>query len=353
MSDRRPWRGGMIGAGAWSERQLKGWSRVANAEIVALCDRHPERRDPVAATFGIPHVFGAVETMLERADLDFIDICVRPYSHAALVKLAAARRLPVLCQKPFCRSLAEAAEMVAFCRRANMRLMINENFRWEPWYRKAKDLLDAGALGMPFLAKHNRRVRFTLPAFKSQQAYFAEMPHLLGYEMGPHYFDTFRFLFGEPSSLFARTHRVSPHMQGDDVLVVVLTYAAMTATIATSWASVPIPGWDTPGRKLAGWSAELLEIDGTDGTLVIRADTSLDLYKDRDHEHWEFDTPAMADNIRAALQHFVDCLASGAEFATSGEDTLKTMALVYAAYRSAEEGRVVTPGEALAEAAVG
>ena len=41
---RRRLREGMIGAGAWSELQLTAWAGVKNAEIVALCDRHPERR---------------------------------------------------------------------------------------------------------------------------------------------------------------------------------------------------------------------------------------------------------------------------------------------------------------------
>jgi predicted dehydrogenase len=40
----RIWRGGMIGAGTWSEIQLNAWAGVPNARIVALCDRHPERR---------------------------------------------------------------------------------------------------------------------------------------------------------------------------------------------------------------------------------------------------------------------------------------------------------------------
>jgi predicted dehydrogenase len=48
-----------------------------------------------------------------------------------------------------------------------------------------------------------------------------------------------------------------------------------------------------------------------------------------------------------AQQHFVDCLDSGAEFETSGAQTLKTMMLVYACYLSAEESRIVDPRELL------
>jgi predicted dehydrogenase len=85
------WRGGMVGAGAWSEVQLTAWAGVPNAEIVALTDRHPDRRDPVVQRFEIPDTFDDFETMLDEAELDFVDICVRPYSHAPLTKLAAER----------------------------------------------------------------------------------------------------------------------------------------------------------------------------------------------------------------------------------------------------------------------
>jgi predicted dehydrogenase len=123
------WRGGMIGAGAWSNVQLDAWVGVENAEIVALTDRHPEHRTPVVAKYGIPFAFNDFEQMLEQAELDFVDICTRPYSHAALSKLAADRGIPVLCQKPFCQTLKEAQEVSEYCRNANVRLMVNENFR--------------------------------------------------------------------------------------------------------------------------------------------------------------------------------------------------------------------------------
>lgn len=91
MSSDKIWRGGMIGAGAWSNVQLDAWAGVENAEIVALTDRHPERRTPVVEKYGIPLAFNDFEHMLEEADLDFVDICTRPYSHSALSKLAADR----------------------------------------------------------------------------------------------------------------------------------------------------------------------------------------------------------------------------------------------------------------------
>jgi D-apiose dehydrogenase len=339
------WRGGMIGAGAWSEVQLTAWAGVPNTKIVALCDRHPDRRDPVARQYNIPQVFDQFEQMLDEAQLDFVDICTRPYSHALLIQLAAQRGLPVLCQKPFCTSLEEARQMDEFSRKASIRLMINENFRWQAWYRKAKELLKAGALGTPFLAAIHKRVRLTLPEFKHSQAYMADMPQLILYEVGVHYLDTFRFLFGEPDSLFARLHHVSPFMKGEDVQLITLNFPGMTGLVHTSWASIPVPGLDEPADAQARgrFSPPRLEIEGTNGTMALMCDGTLHLVTDRDHLKWQFDEHTTTASHVSALQHFIDCLENGAEFETSAPETIKTMALVYASYLSAREGRLIDP----------
>jgi predicted dehydrogenase len=335
------WRGGMIGAGAWSEIQLTAWNGVVDAEIVALTDRHPERRNPVVQRYNIPQAFDDFEAMLDQAELDFVDICTRPYSHALLTKLAAERGLPVLCQKPFCENLEEATKIVEFCDQAGARLMILENFRWQAWYRQAKAVLESGALGKPFFARLHKRSRMTLPRFENRQAYLAEMPRFAVYEMGVHYLDTFRFLFGEPDSVYARTHHISPYVKGEDVQFITMGYRDLTCLINHSWASVPVPTVDKPEEEDDIAPPPRLEVDGTGGTLILLADGSMHLYSDSDHQQWQFSWDTRSESRIAVQQHFIDCLDSGADFETSGAETLKTMALVYACYLSAEENRVV------------
>ena len=344
-------RGGMIGAGAWSDVQLTAWRDVGKAEIVALCDRHPERLEPMARKFGIGSTHGDLAAMLDAEDLDFVDVCVRPYSHASLAGMVADRGLPVLCQKPFCTSLEEATETVEHCRRTGVRLMVNENFRWQAWYRQARELLEAGALGEPFAARILRRSRMTLPTFGHSQTYFADMPRLIVYEMGVHYLDTLRFLFGEPDTIYARLHHASTHVVGEDVQLITLGYPDLTCMVNQSWASVMVPGVDLPeaGDTEASWPygnpPPRFEIEGTEATLTLLPDRTMHLYRDSDHRQWTFPASVRAESHVAAQQHFVDCLLTGSEFETSGEETLKTMALVYGCYRSADEGRVVTPAE--------
>jgi predicted dehydrogenase len=334
------WRGGMIGAGAWAAIQLEAWGQVEGARIVALCDRHPERVRPLAGRFGIERVYQDFGEMLHAEELDFVDICTRPYSHASLARQASARGLHVLCQKPFCTSLDEAEQVVVDCEQAGVRLMINENYRWQAWYRKAKELLASGAVGEPFQAKIQERWRATLPHFESEQAYLAEMPKLIVYEMGVHYLDTLRFLFGEPEAVTARIHHVSPQVQGEDVQIILLNYPSMTGLIDSSWVSVPVPGLDTFPDESPPLTARL-EIDGPLGTIFLGPDGVLHLYQDGEHQSWPFPATTEAESRAAAQRHFIACLESGADFETSGRDTLKTMALLWTCYQSAEEGRTV------------
>jgi D-apiose dehydrogenase len=329
------WRGGMIGAGAWSTNQLNGWSRVPNARIVALCDRDDDRLTAAVSRFEIPGGYSDAEEMLARGDLDFVDICTRPSSHASLTRLAARRGLNVLCQKPFCTSLAEASDTVAYCDEQGVRLMINENYRWQPWYRRAKELLDSGALGASFFAVIHDRARLSLPRFDSRQTYLAEMPRLILYEMGPHYFDLMRFLFGEPESVHCRLQHISDQVRGEDVLHITLGYPGLTAVINSSWASVPVGTVTESDQSLI--RPPRFEIDGTEGTMAVGDDGSTNIYTDSDLRTWRGSRDPVESYV-ATQAHFVDCLDNGAEFETSGSDTLKTMALIYRAYESAETG---------------
>ena len=112
---------------------------------------------------------------------------------------------------------------------------------------------------------------------------------------------------------------------------------------------MPLPGIDRPDDTTDPFSiAHGLQIDGTKGTLILKPDRTLHLFTDTGHREWSFPKNTLAQSRTAAQQHFVDCLESGEKFETDGPETLKTMALVYACYLSAEEGRVVSPNEILA-----
>jgi len=129
-------------------------------------------------------------------------------------------------------------------------------------------------------------------------------------------------------------------MKGEDVQILLLNYPRMTALVDSSWASVPVPGWDKPMDGSEALIARL-EIDGPNGTIFLGPDGTLHLYLDNDHQTWFFPTTTEAESRVSTQSHFINCLKTGEDFETSGRYTLKTMALLWKCYESAEKGKTL------------
>lgn len=332
-------RGGLIGCGYISEQQLWAWEQIPDAEIVAVCDIDPTKAHRRAEAFQIERTFTDYEQMLDDLDLDFVDIATRPALHLKMVAAAAARGVHVLCQKPMAATMEEAQQMVRICREQGVRLMVNENYRHQAWFRHIRALLDAGRLGTPHYARFHGRWRSTLPIPDFEgQGYFGEMPRLIIYEMGVHLYDTARYLFGEAASIYADLHRVSPHIAGEDMAVTVVRFATVTFLVDLNWFAVT---QDTAGETAHG----TFVVEGSEGTACLTPDGRLRLDTASGAEEWSFPEDTVDQSFVATQQQFVDTVRTGRAAETSGSETLRTMALVFGAYRSAREGQVVAVQE--------
>jgi predicted dehydrogenase len=95
-----------------------------------------------------------------------------------------------------------AREIVANAAAANVRFMVHENFRFQPWHREIKRLINAGAIGDKMHSLHFRTRMgdgWGEDAYIPRQPYFRDYPRLLVYETGIHFIDTFRYLAGDIS----------------------------------------------------------------------------------------------------------------------------------------------------------
>ncbi len=207
-----------IGAGYFSRFHLEGWRDVPDAELVGWCDADPAKAAAAAREFGLPHTFSDAAAMLDALEPDLVDILTPPPSHAALVALAHARGIPVICQKPLTPSWAESSAMAAAEKASGVLCVVHENFRFQPWYREAKRLLEAGRLGTPHAVAFRLRPGDGQGrrAYLDRQPYFQTMPRLLVVETAIHWIDTYRFLMGEVHAITARLRRMNPAIAGED-----------------------------------------------------------------------------------------------------------------------------------------
>jgi len=332
-------RGALVGCGYVSQFHLRAWREVANVEIAALCDLDPGRGARRAAEFCLGRTYTDLAEMLEEVRPFFLDIATRPESHLALIQEATARGIHVLCQKPVAPSLGELEEMMRLADRASVRLCVNENWRWRPWHLEMGRLVASGAIGRPFFLRSIGRAAQALPSDRlRRQAYFAEMPRLIIYELGVHLIDTARSYLGNITRVFARTRQVTPGLSGEDLAVVLLECAeGALALIDLNWASVS-GGRD---QRREGYP---FRIEGSEGVIELDPGATIRATRPgqpRRRHAYDLPEDPYLDSYRACQAHFVHCLHTGEPFATGARETYNTMAAVFAAYESAERGTTV------------
>ena len=343
----QPLRGALIGAGAISQYHLSAWEKISQAEIIAICDPNRQNAEKRAAEFGIPseRVFTDPSEMFRVTPLDFVDIAAPPEAHLELTELAAAHHAHVNCQKPFALNLSDAQRMMDVCQQAGVLLNINENWRWRVWYRTLRQMIRDGEIGKPVYSRtFSHSSRFVSGNPRSR----FNWKHVLLLEVGVHHVDVLRFLFGEPISLTARTQDVSHALSGEDRAIVLLDFPdELHALIDLSWSSFSPAGYaDRDTHPI-----EDCRIEGERGTLelvrdsqkgnLIRLTTAAGVSEQPAHPNR---TPAEAylDSYVAAQGHFIDCLLSGEIPETAAADNFETLAIILAAYHSAELHQTVS-----------
>jgi predicted dehydrogenase len=216
--------------------------------------------------------------------------------------------------------------------------MINENWRWQAWYRRIYELMEQGRIGRPFFYSIATRQRDGLGDKPyAHQPYFSEMPRLLVIETLVHHLDTARFLMGDITEVYCQTERLNPVIAAEDAAIVVLKHAGgVRGVIDGNRAAEP----EEPGPAM-----ETARFEGFDS--VIRLRHSGGVYLGAEQVFSAKDVPGYrGDSCRATQQHFVDCLRSDREFESEGMEYLKkTFAVVEACYRSAAENRPVRTEE--------
>jgi predicted dehydrogenase len=217
-----------VGAGYFSQFQYLGWRNMADADCVAIVNRDQAKARAMAERYGIAEVYGDLDAALDAVKPDLVDLITPPETHRAFVARTVARGIPTICQKPFGTSYADAVAITELAERARVPLVVHENFRWQPWYREARRMIDAGTLGtLHSVAFRLRPGDGQGPrAYLDRQPYFQQMPRLLVTETAIHWIDTFRFLMGEVAAVYARLRRVNAVIAGEDAGYIVFEYAS-------------------------------------------------------------------------------------------------------------------------------
>ena len=346
---KRDFRIGILGSGfIVSDCHLVSY-RKAGFNPVAIASRSRENAAKVAARHSIPKVCDTYEQLLDDPAIEVLDIAVPPNAQLALIKAACKRKTikGILAQKPLGMNYAEAVEAVRCCELAGITLAVNQNMRYDQSVRAGKTLLANGTIGEPVLATIDMR---GIPHWMPWQA---ELGWVTLRVMSIHHLDCFRYWFGDPEGVFCST-RPDPRTQfphTDGICTYILEYAGGLRCVAID------DTWTGPAKE--GCPADIgikWRIEGLNGLAMGDLGWCKDPYTspstlryaskgDKEFHQPKWSESWFPDAFAGTMGQLLIALETGKEPAISGRDNLKTMALVDAAYLSAEKKRVVKISE--------
>jgi predicted dehydrogenase len=331
----------VLGAGFWSHYQLAAWHELKGVECVAVYNRTRARAEALAGKFGIPAVYDDADELLRREKLDFIDIITEIGGHYPLVMLAARHRVPVICQKPMAPDLKMGEQMVSACRRARIPFLIHENWRWQTPILALRSAVASGVIGRPFRARIDMISGF--PVFDNQPS-LKELAQFIITDLGSHTLDVARVLFGEADHLYCRTQRVQSGIKGEDIATIMMEMGERTTvTVNMAYAGNFLEHDRFPETYFF--------IEGEKGSIELGPDFWLRVTTKNGTQARRYPPPRYAwanpayDVVHASLvpcnANILQAIRGKGRAETTGEDNLKTVRLVFAAYESAKTGRAI------------
>lgn len=323
-----------IGAGYFSQFHYEAWSRL-DVDLVAICDRDLSCAKHMAQTYNIPTIVESVDQITDVVKPDLVDIIVPPADQLACIELAAKNGIHAICQKPFTENLEQAQRAIAIAKDAGMLLVIHENFRFQPWHKQVKTLLDENLLGKVYQATFRLRPGDGQgpEAYLARQPYFQQQEKFLINETGVHFIDVFRYLFGEIISVWADLHKLNPVIAGEDAGIFVCHFEDGCRAVFDGNRLVDHQAED---RRLT--MGEFL-IEGENGCLRVDGNGNIFHRRHNDNEEqqidYEWSDHAYAGDCVFQLQkHVVNHLQHGSELFNAAENYLDNLKIVDAIYAS-------------------
>lgn len=342
----------MFGTGFWAYFQLAAWKELAGVKCVAIYNRTRSKGERFAKEFDVPAVYDDPEELLRRERPDFVDIVTYPFTLSRFVKLAAKYKVPVISQKPMAPSVAIAEENLKACHEAGVPYLIHENWRWQTQLRELKKVLDSGVIGAPFRARISMVSSFPVYVNEPQ---LKDLEDFILPDTGTHILDIARFYFGEAQRVYCQVHRVHPDVKGEDIATVMMMMRGRTTVTCEL-------GYPENYVEHEYFPETLIFVEGDKGSAEVARDywvrvTTKDGTQARRYPPvwYRWVDPAyhvIHSSIVPTNANLLQALRGEGPAETTGEDNVKTLKLVFAAYESARGRKVVdlcTPQQASME----
>jgi predicted dehydrogenase len=326
---------GLVGVGAVAQvSHIPALKKLDGVQIVALVDRDPEKASRVAQKFGVPHAYGRIEELLDRDDIDVVDLCTPNFLHAPMAIASLESGKHVICERPLARSADEATAMAKAAKKADRQLLCAVQHRFAADAQLLRTIVAKGDIGEIFHAKAGwlrRRTEWDSDEWRQQnRASGGGVVLDLGFQM----VDQALWTLGNPTvvSVAASVHRSRKGEVEDSATAFFRLESGAVLTLELTWG------------LLMEKDFAYLNLFGSGGAALLNP---FRLHKGM-HGSLVNVTPEPVSPrnpyrqaVEAQMAHFADCLRKGTRAMGSPDEIVPVMQVLDAVYRSAELGKEV------------
>ncbi|CAG7639461.1 Gfo/Idh/MocA family protein [Paenibacillus allorhizosphaerae] len=348
----------IIGAGVIGKSHAERLQSVAKGKLVAVCDKNEQSGRQLAGQFGCDWS-GDIHEVLEREDVDIVNICLPSGMHAEYTVLAARAGKHVITEKPIDITAANALKMIEECRKAGVKLAVISQHRLQSSTQRVKKAMEDGKFGRLIIGAgaihwYRSQEYYDSGAWRGTWAFDGGGALM---NQGVHTVDVLQYLMGPVESVYAHCETLGhERIEVEDAAVVTLRFrsGAVGTLVATTCAY--------PGLTAR------IEIFGKSGSAIIEGDELVYTKFESDEEHQTNENgPAFkaangngstaadptAINGEGHILQMNDMIAAieeNREPIINGEEGFKPLEIILAVYESARTGRAVTIGDRSASA---
>ncbi|PWV90576.1 putative dehydrogenase [Paenibacillus cellulosilyticus] len=330
----------VIGCGAIAvRRHIPEYADHPNVKLVAFADPRLERAEEQAARFGA-RAFSDYKTMLAEIEVDAVSVCTPNHLHADAAIAAANAGAHVLVEKPMATNEQEALAMIKAAQDNGVLLMVGHNQRLMPPHVKAKEVLESGRLGRVL----SFRTSFGHPGpegwsldgrdswfFRKDEAVMGAMG-----DLGVHKSDLIRWLLNDEVAdvaAFVGTLHKENTAVDDNATCILRMKSGAIGTLVASWTY-----YRGEDNSTILWCEN--------GVLKIGTDPDRQVILELRDGTWEnIEAGAISTNEKQlpsfVIEEFVDCIVNHKQPTISGEEGLRSLKVILAAFESQETGKVV------------
>ena len=310
---------GVIGVGAMGENHVRVYHKMEEADLLAVSDVSERALKKIEKKYGAKG-YTEYSELLKNPEIEAVSVCVPTTFHHAVVMEAIKAKKHVLVEKPIAFTLNEAEEMIAAAKEAGVILATGHVERFNPAVQKAKELIDDGVIG-DIVSAFAKRVGPLPPRIKDVG---------VSIDLAIHDLDIMNYLFEEEvTQVYGTMNSSFDDSEFED-------HAEIMVNFDNESTGIIEVNWLTPYKRRE------LELTGTAGIISVDyIQQSIEVFgkfaQDIEIKHEE--------PLKGELNSFLHAVVEGKEPEITGEDGLKALKMVIAAYKSSKEHRPISLNE--------